>query len=263
MRAISLAFHDVADGPPQTVSAAVYAIDRETFEAHLCAIEKERRFVSAMRQRAQWDMDRPIFLTFDDGRFGNYVSAAPALEQHRWHGHFFITTDWIGNPGYMNSGQIQELHNRGHVIGSHSSSHPERMSALSEEKLLREWRDSCAALSSIIGQPIRVASVAGGYYSRKVAKAAAQAGVEVLFTSEPTCEASLVDGCLVLGRYSIQRHTAPDVCGRIAAGQIVERWRQTSLWKAKKILKLLAGDTYITLRRRFFSRRLMGQRAIR
>jgi saccharopine dehydrogenase-like NADP-dependent oxidoreductase len=60
------------------------------------------------------------------------------------------------------------------------------MSKLSWAELLREWKESCAKLSDILQEPVVTASVADGYYSRKVGKAAAAAGIQVLFTSEPS-----------------------------------------------------------------------------
>lgn len=256
VRAISLIFHDVADGPSQSLSAAVYTMTQESFLAHLSAMEQRNPAVGTIRQFFTWQIDMPVFLTFDDGGVSGYTYVGAALERHHWRGHFFITTNWIGRSGYMNKQQIRELHSRGHVIGSHSRSHPERMSCLSMQELLTEWKASCTILSDVIGKPIRVASVAGGYYSRKVAVAAAQAGIEVLFNSEPITTAAVVDGCLVLGRYSIQRHTDPGVSGSIAACQLWHRWYQYGLWNSKKAVKTIAGESYIALRRRLLSGRL-------
>jgi hypothetical protein len=148
------------------------------------------------------------------------------------------------------------LRSRGHVIGSHSCSHPARMSHLSWDQLIREWSESCAILSDTLGEHVRVASVPDGYYSRNVGRAAAAAGIEVLFTSEATAATSVLDGCLVLGRYFIQMHTPPAVSGEIAAGRIWPRWRQTVLWEAKKPLKALMGESYFALRRCLLTRTL-------
>ena len=49
------------------------------------------------------------------------------LERYGWPGYFFVATDWIGRPGFLNAAQFRELDSRGHVIGSHSCSYPERM----------------------------------------------------------------------------------------------------------------------------------------
>jgi hypothetical protein len=128
------------------------------------------------------------------------------------------------------------------------------MSKLSWAELLREWKDSCAILTDILREPVVTASVADGYYSRKVGKAAAAAGIQVLFTSEPSAKVAVVDGCLILGRYSIQSQTPAAVSGAIAARNQWPRLRQSILWQAKKPVKAIAGESYFTIRRLLLSR---------
>jgi len=135
--------------------------------------------------------------------------------------------------------------------------------ALKTEDLDREWKNSCTVLSEIVQHPIATASVAGGYYSRKVAEAAAAAGIHVLFTSEPTASIHIVNGCLILGRYSIQSFTNPTVTGAIVAGHLWRRWRQILLWNTKKVLKGLGGETYVNARRKLLSHIMSAQTVAR
>ena len=255
MRAISLGYHDVIDEAsdlPASVGPVrmLYKLDRRDFCNHLRSIRLQATEVDVQTiDRHRTWRGRPVFLTVDDGALSGYTSVADELELHNWRGHFFITTDWIGTPGFMDRWQIRELRARGHVIGSHSCTHPERMSQLSWGELLQEWFESCEVLSGILGERVRVASVPGGFYSPRVARAAAAASIEVLFTSEPTASVSVVEGCLVLGRYSIQRNTPFGISGAIAAGQHVPRWRQTVGWQARKAVKAVTGESYLTIRR--------------
>lgn len=262
MRAISLCLHDVLD-TEQIKPGDVYTLTLADFSAHLRAIERQKPSIQTIASRYHWGNQVPVFLTFDDGTAGAYMFASAGLEDHGWRAHFFITTDWIGREGYMNRDQILDLHNRGHVIGSHSCSHPERMSHLAPQDLVREWKDSCEILSGIVKLPIKTASVAGGYYSQYVAQAAASAGIEVLFNSEPTSSAALVGGCLVLGRYSVQSFTMPAVSAAIVAGHGWPRWKQSLLWSAKRTLKTAGGESYVTVRRKLLSLLMSRQRAAR
>jgi hypothetical protein len=123
------------------------------------------------------------------------------------------------------------------------------MAVLTRSAMDGEWRESQARLSEITGDTVKVASVPGGYYSREVARSAAAAGIEVLFTSEPTAESTVVDGCLVLGRYVVQRGMGPEWSAGFAAGDRGPRWRQTALWKAKRVAKAMGGVAYLKLRR--------------
>lgn len=252
MKAFSLAYHDVIDGSNVLPGyKALYKLDHHEFHKHILSIRRQAQEIAvrSIDRFRRWGDEVPVFLTFDDGELGAYTYVADELEQYGWRGHFFVTTDWIGRTGFLNTQQIRELRSRGHVIGSHSCSHPARMSHLSSKELMREWSESCTILSDILGEQTRVASVPDGYYSRKVGKAAAAAGIEVLFTSEATAATSVLEGCLILGRYFIRAHTSPADSGAIAAGQVWPRWRQTVLWEAKKPVKALTGEFYFAIRR--------------
>jgi peptidoglycan/xylan/chitin deacetylase (PgdA/CDA1 family) len=251
MDAISLMYHDVVEDARSESNAArrvtPYSLTYQNFRRHLASI-RQQATICVIRNRNPWTEKTPIFLTFDDGELSAYSCAAPALEDHNWRGHFFITTDSIGKPGFVDRAQIRELHARGHVIGSHSCSHPEQMSHLSNSELIKEWSVSCAILSEILAERVVVASVPAGLYSSRVGKAAAAAGIEVLFTSEPTMATWFEDGCLILGRYCIQGHMPTLLSGKIADGRVWPRWSQTAAWQAKKAVRVLTGESYFTIR---------------
>jgi len=250
-------FHDVVEncdydssGFPGSL-AARYKLKREDFEAHLGAIRQviQDRPVDLVDQNGQPGGRCPLLLTFDDGGLSAYTVIAGLLERHRWRGHFFITADYINRPGFLTPQQIRKLRDRGHRIGAHSCSHPTRMSHCSREELRREWGASIQALSQILDEPVRVASVPGGYYSRPVAEAAAAVGIQTLFTSEPTAATHLIDGCLVLGRYVVQRNRTPAFSAAIASGRLAPRLQQSLAWNLKKAAKLAGGPAYLKLRK--------------
>jgi peptidoglycan/xylan/chitin deacetylase (PgdA/CDA1 family) len=259
MQALAIMYHDVVeDGDFESSGfpgegANVYKLRREDFARHLQAMRAAIP-AGAVRSINQYPPSglpfapTPVFLTFDDGGASFHAPIADMLELLGWRGHFFITTGRLGQPGFLASAQVRELHGRGHVIGSHSCSHPTRMAALTRSQMDREWRESLDTLSEIVGEAVKVASVPGGYYSRQVGESAAAAGIEVLFTSEPTATAATLDGCLVLGRYVVKRGMSPEWSAGFAAGRRSFRWRQTALWKAKRIAKSLGGGAYLRLR---------------
>jgi peptidoglycan/xylan/chitin deacetylase (PgdA/CDA1 family) len=257
MQAHSIMYHDVVENGDFESSgfpgegAHVYKLRREDFARHLDAIAAATAAVATVRDLK----GSPVLLTFDDGGVSFHHPIADLLEGRGWRGHFFITTDRIGTPGFLSEGEVRDLHRRGHVIGSHSCSHPTRMAALSRAELDREWRESVVRLSALVGEPVKVASVPGGYYSRAVGEAAAAAGIEVLFTSEPTAQAGMLNGCMVLGRYVIQRGMAPEWSGGFAAGRPAQCWRQTALWKAKRVAKTVGGSGYLKLRQAILERK--------
>jgi peptidoglycan/xylan/chitin deacetylase (PgdA/CDA1 family) len=252
-------YHDIVGDLPDASgfpgpAAASYKLPVERFDEHLRALAATRRphAQSAMRLAHQAANELPFLLTFDDGGRSAYTHAAERLERYGWRGHFFVTTDHIGKPAFLSCDEIKDLARRGHLIGSHSTSHPTRMSSCSREELLREWRESTIALAQLIGGPVRVASVPGGYFSRLVAETAAEAGIQALFTSEPTTRVRAIDGCSVIGRFTMHRATSPATAAALVNGRLAPRVRQAMLWNAKKAGKAVGGRLYLALRARFF-----------
>jgi peptidoglycan/xylan/chitin deacetylase (PgdA/CDA1 family) len=237
MRARSIMYHDVVENGDFAGSgfpgegAHVYKLRREDFERHLDAIGS-----------------REVALTFDDGGVTFLHPIADLLEARGHKGWFFITTGRIGTKGFLSADQVRELHARGHHVGSHSETHPTRMASLTRAELDREWRVSLEQLAELLGERVSVASVPGGFYSREVGSSAAAAGIRTLFTSEPTSHVSVLDGCRIMGRYVIKRGMPPAWSAGFAAGSAQYCWRQTALWKAKRVAKALGGSAYLKAR---------------
>ncbi len=258
MRVISLNYHDVVTPgnlEPTGRSAPGawrYNVDTDEFVRHLTAIAAGtgRNPVIALDLVKTRQKPWPFLLTFDDGGISAYKHIGRLLDKFGWRGNFFISTNDIGKSGFVNSEQIRSLRRQGHVIGSHSCSHPERMSHCSWGQLVREWAESITILSNILGEQVSVASVPGGYYSRRVAEAASAAGIKTLFNSEPVTTCEYVAGCLVLGRYTVYRGTPAAVVAGIAAGRTGPRLKQLVFWKCKAIGKRVGGEAYLNIRKR-------------
>jgi peptidoglycan/xylan/chitin deacetylase (PgdA/CDA1 family) len=250
---ITIGFHDVVEDlsqaqPIGTGFTTAYTLDRRHFRSCLDGIHSRLKSQSVRVVGDNFYAHESVLLTFDDGMESSLTIVAPELERFGWRGHFFITTDWIGRTGFLSGQQILELLERGHIVGSHSSSHPHGMWKLSEELLLREWTESRKRLSELLGYEVTIASVPGGYYTPRVAAVAAASGYRVLFTSEPTTKVSNVDGCRVFGRYTARRNTSASAVAAIAAGATWDRWRQAGMWAATKAAKRVAGKWYLPLR---------------
>jgi peptidoglycan/xylan/chitin deacetylase (PgdA/CDA1 family) len=262
LRAISLLYHDVVDRGGDDASGfpgagpARYKLEKDEFERHLDAIEAVVKSTPALVDDALADRNDdgpPWLLTFDDGG-ASALAAAESLTRRGWRGHFFITVDRIGSPAFVDAEGVRALAELGHAVGSHSCSHPERMSRCTREELLYEWGRSTEVLSELLGTRVAIASVPAGWYARRVAHAAADVGIEALFTSEPVAPVRDVAGCRVFGRFTIQRGVSADVAAAIAAGRATPRLRQFAGWNAKKVLKTIGGDTYLRARGRLVGR---------
>ena len=190
-------------------------------------------------------------LTFDDGGASS-LAAARVLDAHGMTGHFLITGARIGTPGFASEADLRALAAAGHVIGSHSHTHPADISRLPAAAMAAEWRDSIDRLAGVLGTPIEVASIPGGFYTRGVAASAFASGIRYLFTSEPTTAVARLEQGLLIGRYALQRGMGPGAAAAFARGIGTARQRQWLLWNLKKPAKRWAGPAYRWLRQRSF-----------
>jgi peptidoglycan/xylan/chitin deacetylase (PgdA/CDA1 family) len=252
----TLTYHDVAAREQresvglQGPLAARYKLDPGDFAAHLDAIARAGLRVAPLHDERALGEDAvapQVLLSFDDGG-ASALLVAEMLELRGWRGSFFIITGRIGSEGFLTAEQLRELARRGHIVGAHSHSHPTYMGKLTRAQLDDEWRRSRALLEEVLGAPPRSASVPGGYLSRAVVAAAAAAGYEVLFTSEPTARARQ-DGLLVRGRYTIWSTTPASTAAAYARGARGAAARLWLEWNAKKVAKSVSPSAYQALRR--------------
>lgn len=261
MKTIALLYHDVVPAGRYSGSgfsgadADIYKLHIDEFQSHLQEIARVVPGVHIGAVGAGEARNRQLLMTFDDGGVSAVQYTADMLERFGWRGHFFITTSRIGNRGFLDETQIRELFRRSHIIGSHSCTHPPRMSHCSRPQLDNEWRKSVDRLTQILGEPVATASVPGGYFSRAVAESAAEAGLRLLFTSEPVTSSYSVDGCTVLGRFSVQHGTPTAWVGALARGDSGPRLQSYLFWNGKKLLKKAGGETWLAVRRKVLARR--------
>ena len=175
-------------------------------------------------------LGRHVLLTFDDGG-KSAVYTADELSRRGWKAHFFIVTSLIGTRTFVDATDIRYLRSCGHVVGSHSHTHPDIFRDQTPERMLEEWRTSCAILADLLGEPCRVASVPGGDISTAVLRSAAPAGVRYLFTSEPWITPRRVDGCWILGRFGPKVGTS---AGRVGALVRFDGWQRALLERRLK-----------------------------
>lgn len=240
LRIATFLFHEVVSDPSesgfQRPSALPYKHRPREFRALL-----DRLARSPVRPSRIFDVDfgcpgRHLMITFDDGG-ASAIRAAEELQRRGWRAHFFITTDLIGKKGFLDVAQITDLRAEGHVIGSHSSTHPDVFRSLSEEQMLAEWRASKERLEALLGEPCRVASVPGGMISAKVVQMAGEAGYEFLFTSEPRLRPWLLEGCVALGRVCPKRGAGHDHVERLARFQVVDWLWEKAMRRARLVAK--------------------------
>lgn len=163
--------------------------------------------------RGAWPHDRPgVIVSFFDGYRDNYDVAAPMLDRLGLIGWFFLVSGWVSaRPGdqrafaaendlalspyddlptdyrlALSPEEISDLAARGHVIASHTQTHPEDVADLDREALTREAAGSREDLENISGTTVRALAWYAGMAlgANPDADAALHdAGYDLLFTN--------------------------------------------------------------------------------
>ena len=250
---VSLLLHDVTDKPLSSgfrqPTAQKYKHSVTQFRSYLDVVEHSGIAVSETLSKQL--PQKSLQFTFDDGG-ASAMSAADLLEERGWRGFFFVTTDLIGKNGFLTQPHIADLHSRGHVIGSHSCSHPDVFRDLSKGAMRREWSESRDVLQQLLGTEIVTVSVPGGDIDSNTIAEAAASGYQHVFTSEQLTRPWIQASVRCYGRLMMLQQTSPETLRRWltypAVGVIPER----ALRFGKKSVKRLIAPVYrrIVQRRR-------------
>lgn len=216
----------------QTDGANHYKVTEASFEEQLRSIK-----------------EYPITYTFDDGGVSFYTIIAPMLEKLGLVGHFYIATNRIGSEGFMSEAQIKDLYQRGHVIGSHSCSHPSDFRELSFEARKKEWEDSVQKLSDIIGEPVKEVSIPNGFLQEDDLSIFKSLGIATIYTSK-LGENRQCDGMDIVGRIGIDKGMSVQRIVKIISGGFTYKMMLVKQ-KGLSILKAILGNQYIKMKKKF------------
>lgn len=251
-----LMYHEVTDDPRtsgfQRAAALPYRLSRAAFGRHLEAIAGG---VLVPELVTEIDLARPprprhLVLTFDDGG-ASAMYVAEQLARRGWKAHFFIVTGRIGDRTFLTASDVRALRAAGHIIGSHSHTHPDIFRSLPRRVMTTEWKVSGAILEALLGEPCNAASVPGGDISRRVLESAGDAGLQYLFTSEPQLRPERVGNTWVLGRVIIKAGVSAATIRQLVA---FRGWQRVQLlrrvgWIVRALFPPLYA-TYVKLRTR-------------
>ena len=236
----SLGYHDVTDDP---FASGFQRAGARPFKHTVAGFTRDLDALAGVSNAPQLvtDIDlsapgRHLLLTFDDGG-RSALDIGDALCARGWRGHFFIVSNLLGARTFLAAADIRHLRSCGHLIGSHSHTHPDIFNALSPRRMLEEWHTSADTLSQVLGERCATAAVPGGDISPQVLESAAAAGLRALFTSEPWVVPRRVHGCWILGRYIVKASTPSS---RIAALAAFHGWRGALFVRRAKVAARVA-----------------------
>ena len=230
-RKVVLMYHDIVTVDDKTSgfqneSAFQYKVDETAFEEQVKALKGKN-----------------VVFSFDDGGVSFYTKAAPILEKYGFKGVFFISTSYIGTPGFLTETQIRDLAERGHEIGSHTHTHPQDISKLSREEMQMEWKQSYDKLISIFGDNIKTGSIPNGNSSQIVFGEAANNGFTDLYTSRPTTKVREKNKYRIIGRYVVHGNMTTQEVVNIATSRGTQ-FKLSVKWHLLNIIKKILGASY-------------------
>ncbi|HWR11818.1 MAG TPA: polysaccharide deacetylase family protein [Rectinemataceae bacterium] len=174
-----------------------YNRDIYNFEHDLAFLRKRFRIIDfedllAIKEGRMRLASDAALVTFDDGDLSMYAIAYPLLKEYGIEATFFIISSFVGEIGYMNWPQIQEMaqfrdasDNKLFTIGSHGASH-KYLGDLDESAAMKELTESKAALENNTGEPVCFLALPFGSGAGKEAimELAQKAGYKAIRTSD-------------------------------------------------------------------------------
>jgi poly-beta-1,6-N-acetyl-D-glucosamine N-deacetylase len=162
------------------------------FEAHLKRIQQKGltpisldQLVTHLRTGTPLPA-KPILLSFDDGYAGHYTYVYPLLKRYGYPGVFGIYTSKVGKKLGRSSltwAQIKEMAADPLVtIASHSISHPENLTTLTDQQLQTEVIESKRILEQELKIPVNHFVYPVGHYDERVQEFVKQAGYHSALT---------------------------------------------------------------------------------
>ena len=244
MRLKVLMYHDVIrnhlnESGFNTPGANFYKTPAAVFESHMSKISHLISLGKIQRES--------VILTFDDGGRSFYDIIVPMLEKYGFVGHFFIATQYIGSSSFLSVNEIRKLSDRGHIVGSHSVSHPSNIQTLTKEEIVKEWTDSISHLQAIIGKKITEISIPNGYFDTKDIDMFKDLGIETIYTSNLSDNIS-INGINIIGRYGITKKTTQIEVQKILTSKFYTK-RIMCKQSVLKFFKNLLGSNYIKLKK--------------
>jgi peptidoglycan/xylan/chitin deacetylase (PgdA/CDA1 family) len=125
--------------------------------------------------------EKPIMITFDDGRAEQYSIGAQILEKYHFKGVFFIMTVSIGKQNYMNQTEIKSLSDRGHIIGCHTWDH-HKITDYKKDDWQLQLSKPKQQLEKITQKPVTYFAYPYGVFNRAAADSVKRRGYTSAYT---------------------------------------------------------------------------------
>jgi peptidoglycan/xylan/chitin deacetylase (PgdA/CDA1 family) len=228
----------------ETTPSEWIATSKEFFEALIIRIYESN--LKVITSNYSDNFGDCISLTFDDGWASDYEIVFPILKKFCMTATFFITSEWVGKPGYVSWPQLEKMAAAGMEIGSHSASHP-YLTSISDKDIEKELVSSKREIENNLGINISAVSFPHGDHNCSVIKAANNAGYRSLFTSVPGLNKNKNSG--LYRRNSINSNYSISDIDSLISLQKTKMYGRIVAYCLRNVFKKAIGvEKYISLR---------------
>lgn len=124
--------------------------------------------------------EKPVMVTFDDGRKEQHDIGAKILEENGLRGTFFIMTVSLGRSVYMSKNDVKDLSDRGHTIGCHTWDH-HMVTKYQGEDFHLQLKKPKMQLEKITGKPVTSFAYPYGLWNKTAADSLQKMGYKTAF----------------------------------------------------------------------------------
>lgn len=128
---------------------------------------------------------KSILITLDDGYKDNYDFAFPVLRKYNLKANLMVITGLVGNPGYLNWGQIREMKDSGvFSLGNHTWSHY-ALARGPQDKIDYEIKTAEQQLVDYANVKTNIFAYPYGSFNNQVIKTLQENGFAAAFSTNP------------------------------------------------------------------------------
>lgn len=212
-RVVALMYHGIGE-PADPAEGARYTVTARELESQLDAIAALDANVLDPRRAGLGEGG--LVLTFDDGERSVLDEALPRMAARGWVGALFVTTGWLGRPGYLAPEELHRFRRAGWLVGSHGDTH-RFLSTLDAAELRSELERSRRRLEELLHEQPTHLAFPGGRTSPRVEATARSLGFTTFWSSAPGVNSALLPGA-PFRRTAIRRGVPLGLFRRLARG---------------------------------------------
>ncbi len=244
-----LMYHEISDAPEREKRIRkidpAYSLSVRQFEAQMKYVRNNGYEVVSVDALCDkyFTFNESVSITFDDGLIGNYTHAFPVLQRYSLVAAFFVVVNKVSRSRYMSWEHLIELSRHGHLIQSHTLSHP-MLGEIDDKSIYQELDRSKKIIEDKIGCGVNCLSLPFGSSSKRVVEIAREVGYTAIFTSRIN-ELKITEYPLCFGRIPVKDSYDLDRFGELLRGRSVAYHKLVLLDHIKHALKRTVGlNTY-------------------